>query len=183
MTPTIDEAIRAYLLAVTRADRSVPPWRPWCDANRDALIALHGRAGFLRVKLDPEASVPGWLDALGIACDAIARTQLAKAGRGAGWDPIPDVFGVRALYAAGRAAEADAQLLTMVLASHAAVGADGGAALGDMVTDAEALAAEGFVAEALGLAEAVAGLPCDDDLVAPAVAHARSLRARLLARA
>lgn len=180
MTPTIDEAIRAYLLAVTRADRSVPPWRAWCDTNRDALIALHGRAGFLRVKLDPEASVPGWLDALGIACDAIARTQLAKAGRGAGWDPMPDVFGVRALYAAGRVAEGDANLRAMVLAAHAAVGRT---ALEDMVTDAEALAAESFVIEALGLAKAVAGLPCDDDLVAPMVAHARALRARLLERA
>jgi len=175
MVLMIDGAMRVYLVAVTRADRSVPTWRAWCDSNRNTLTAIHGRAGFLRVKFEPEASVPPWLDALGIACDGRARGQLAKAGRGTGWDPAPDLFGVRALYAAGLAEEADAKLRAAVLAAHAGLGRDAGTGLEDMAADAEALGADGFVDEARGLAEALAALPCDDDLVAPTVAHARDL--------
>jgi hypothetical protein len=180
-----DEAIRTYLLALSRGDRSIAPWRTWCDANREAITAVHGRAGFLHLKFEPSRYVPPWLASLGIACDAVTVRQLAKATRATGWGPIPDAYGVRALYAAGHHGKADAKCRKLVreLLREGTQEMKGylGEGLADLSVDANALFEDGFVDEARGLAKALAALDASDDLLRPFVVEAEQLLARIAA--
>jgi hypothetical protein len=180
------EAIRTYLLALSRGDRSIAPWRAWCDANQEALTATHGRAGFLRVKFEPSTYVPPWLASLGIACDPVTVRQLAKAASAAGWGPTPDAYGLRGLYAAGHHAKADAKCRRLVreLLREGTQDVEGylGEGLADLAVDAGALFEDGFVDEARGLAKALATLDASDGHLRPFVVEAEQLLARIAAR-
>ncbi len=184
MSESITPAVRDYLVALARGDRSIIPWRGWCDAHRDALTAIHGRAGFLKLKFEPQRIVPGWLTALGIE-RGDSGAMLRRAGRGAGWDTSPDVFGVRALYAKGRREKADAKLRDVVSSAldEGRAARDGFLALCDLGVDAEALFEDGFIDEAHGLAAALATLDATDDQLVPIVHHARETLEAIDARA
>lgn len=181
----ITDAIRAYLHALARGDRSIAAWRAWCDANRDGLSALHGRAGFLKLKFEPAGTVPAWLASLGIELAVAGRVMLRKAARGTGWDDTPDVFGVRALYAKGKHEKADSKLRALVVQTleEGRVARDGFLGLADLAVDAEALLEDGFVDEARGLATALGALDAEDDLLWPIVEHARETLAAIELRA
>lgn len=183
MTDDLTDGLRDYLVALARGDRSIAPWRSWCDDNREALDTIHGRAGLLRLKFAPSEHVPPWLATLGIECGPVCRKQLAKAARGAGWEPLPDPYGLRALYAAGRRDAADKKCRRIVrdLVERETDETEGylGVGLADLCVDAEGLFEDGFLEEAQGLARALAALDATDAHLAPYVTHAEEILARI----
>ncbi|MBN8610738.1 MAG: hypothetical protein J0L92_09150 [Deltaproteobacteria bacterium] len=177
MTVRITDAMRDYLVALARGDRTITTWRAWCDAHRDALEVIHGRAGFLKLKFEPEGGVPAWLASLDVQLSDAGRAMLRKAERG--WATTEDVFGVRAFYAEGRREKADARLREAVdEALREGPWVDGvylGSDLQDLAVDLAALLEDGFVDEARGLAMALAALDANDDRLRPIVDHAREV--------
>lgn len=177
---TLSQAALAYLARVGAGDAHVMAWREWCDAHRVELERALSRKRYLDLKFRPRESLPALLDELEIdhEPDALAA-HLENAAHGLPWDWVPrDVLGVQALYAQGGEREADRRIAAHIdgLVSRVAwEDVDAARELGELVLDAEALLTRGQRACALAWIRAVAALPVVDDLLDPAIRHAREL--------
>lgn len=90
------------------------------------------------------------------------------------WGAEPaDPYGVRALFAEGRHREARAVITAHVNELARSGDPEAGRVLGEMVLDAEWLWRAGHRDEARAMVEAITRLDPDDDLLAPAICHAR----------
>ena len=181
--PELGADILEYFRAVARGDRHLASWRDFMTTHAQMLERGLSRPRWLRLKLNPRDELPRLLDELGMPYHPAELDQrLRWPARGMDWEPaFGDSCGVRALYNAGRIAEADASLQRQVreLASSSDDAARG-PHLGEEVLDAEALLDAGHVDEALGILLAVALLPRGDDLLDPAIRAAESVLRRLV---